>query len=70
MPQVNRKERYLKRLAALEEDRRSFDPHWRELGEFILPRRTRFLDAGDERNRGTKRHQKIINNSAPWPCAC
>lgn len=38
-----------------------FDAHWRELGDFLLPRRTRFW-TGD-RNRGDKRNQNIIDST-------
>lgn len=38
-----------------------FDPHWKELDEYLLPRRTRFW-TGDK-NRGDKRNQKIINST-------
>lgn len=40
----------------------SFKPHLRELGEYILPRRTRFLV--DDVNKGDKRSGKIINSTA------
>lgn len=46
----------------LEFERASFIAHWRDLGEYILPRRTRFF-VGDA-NRGDRRNQKIINSSA------
>lgn len=48
-------------LAALRAERSSFDAHWRELSEFILPRRARFTTF--EVNRGTKVHQKIIDST-------
>jgi hypothetical protein len=38
-----------------------FDAHWRELGDFFMPRRTRFW-VGD-RNRGDKRNQNIIDST-------
>jgi hypothetical protein len=48
--------------AALKTERSSFDPHWSELAEFILPRRSRF--SLSDRNRGERRSQAIID-SAP-----
>ena len=55
------KDRYDKRLAALKNRRSSYDGHWRELGENILPRRMRF---DRSTNRGSKKSSKIINNTA------
>lgn len=46
----------------LETERSSWTPHWRDLADFILPRRVRFNVT--DRNRGDKRNQKIINNTA------
>ena len=43
-------------------ERSSFDSHYRDLGENILPRRLRF-DLS-ENNRGDKRHNNIYDNSA------
>ena len=43
----------------LVQERSSFESHWRELGEQFAPRRVRFLQT--DRNRGDKRHGKIIN---------
>jgi hypothetical protein len=51
-----------KRRAALELERSTFLTHWRELSEFILPRRARFVTS--DNNRGEKRHQKIIDSTA------
>lgn len=46
--------------ASLKKERQSWEPYWRDLSDFILPRRSRFLT--NQRNRGDKRNQKIINN--------
>lgn len=43
-------------------ERSSFDEHWRDIGDYIKPRRIRF-DISDV-NKGDKRNQKIINNTA------
>jgi hypothetical protein len=57
-----KRDRYAKIAAALWSERSSFDSHWRELGDWLLPRRTRFW-SGD-RNRGDKRNQNIIDSTA------
>lgn len=49
-----------KRKTALVNERSSFIPHYKELSEFFWPRRGRFTLS--DRNRGEKRHQKIINS--------
>ena len=45
---------YRRRLKALEQERQSWETHWKELGEMFLPRRTRFLS--DRVSDGGKRH--------------
>ena len=48
---------FRRRLAALEEERkRGWEPHWRSLAANFMPRRARFLDAGEETNRGDRRN--------------
>jgi Bacteriophage head to tail connecting protein len=44
--------------------RSSFDAHWRELSDFLRPRRSRFFSS--DRNRGDKRNQNIIDSSASF----
>jgi len=61
MPLTPKRDRYEQMRAQFWSDRSSFDAHWRELGDFILPRRTRFW-TGD-RNRGDKRNQNIYDSS-------
>jgi hypothetical protein len=46
---------------AMKNERSTFEAHWRELGEYFLPRRTRFTTT--DRNKGDKRNQKIINSA-------
>jgi hypothetical protein len=53
------RQRLNKLAAQLKNARTSYDAHWRELGEHFAPRRTRFYV--EDRNRGDKRHGKIIN---------
>jgi hypothetical protein len=43
-------------------ERSSFDSHWRDIADFIRPRRARFQVS--ETNRGDKKNQKIINSKA------
>jgi Bacteriophage head to tail connecting protein len=44
----------------LKTERSSFDAHWSELAEFILPRRSRFSIS--DKNRGERRSQSIIDS--------
>lgn len=46
----------------LEAERSSFVSHWRDLSDFILPRRTRFFLS--DANKGDRRSQKIIDSTA------
>lgn len=46
----------------LENERSSFIGHWRDLGDYILPRRPRFTVS--ETNQGNKKNQKIIDSTA------
>jgi hypothetical protein len=57
-----RRDRYTQLRASLLSERASFDSHWKELGDWMVPRRTRF-QSGD-RNRGDKRNQNIIDSTA------
>jgi len=54
-------DRYRQLRASLEEQRTSFVAHWRDLADFILPRRLRVNP--DERNRGEKRNQNIVDST-------
>src|SRR3990167_7102443 len=48
--------------AALENERTSFMSHWRDLSDYILPRRSRFTV--QDVNRGDRRNLKIIDSTA------
>lgn len=49
---------YLRRLKRLEQERkRGWEAHWRDLSRNFLPRRARFLDAGEETNNGESRNR-------------
>ena len=53
---------YNKRLEALRSERSSFIPLWRELSDYHLAHRGRFLTS--DRNKGYKRNTKQINNTS------
>lgn len=53
---------YNKRLEALRSERSTFIPYYRELSDYILAHRGRFLTS--DRNKGNKRNTKQINNTA------
>ncbi|EGT4949784.1 phage tail protein [Cronobacter sakazakii] len=56
------KEQLTKQLGMLEQERTTFEPHWRELSDFIIPRGSRFLTS--EANRGDRRNNKIVDPTA------
>lgn len=49
-----------RRWASLKNERSSWDSHWREIGEVLLPRSGRW--ALSDRNKGDKRHNKIYDS--------
>ncbi|EIS7832017.1 phage tail protein [Salmonella enterica] len=56
------KEQLLKQVAFLNNDRSSFEPHWRELSDFINPRGSRFLVT--DVNRNDRRNSKTVDPTA------
>lgn len=56
------RQRYEILRVSLENERSSFLTHWRDLGDFILPRRPRFTLS--DTNRGERRNQRIIDSTA------
>lgn len=56
------KEQLQKQQVQLTNDRSSFDPHWRELSDFINPRGSRFLVT--DVNRDDRRNTKIVDPTA------
>lgn len=52
----------LARWAQLQNERASWMAHWREISECLLPRSGRFFVT--DRNRGDKRYNKILDNTA------
>lgn len=57
-----KRQRYEKLRGQLDQERQSFVGHWRDLGDFILPRRPRWTL--QDVNRGERRNQKIIDSTA------
>ena len=55
-------EYYNKQLSQMDLERQSFIAHYKDLQEFVSPRRGRFFE--QDRNKGEKRHQSIINGIA------
>lgn len=52
-----------RRLGALERERQSWFQHWRELSDFILPRRGQFLGLPGQSDRGRKVNGKILDST-------
>src|SRR6185369_8618956 len=50
-------------LQALREERMSFWLHWREIAEYLLPRRYRFLVIPNKATRGSPINQRIIDET-------
>ncbi len=59
---ATRRDRYDALRSALWTERSTFDSHWRDLAEFVKPRRARWQSS--DRNQGQKTNQKIINSTA------
>lgn len=59
--QTGEKSRLERRRGALDRERESWIAHWRELADYVLPRRARFLS--NERNRGEKINQKLLDST-------
>jgi hypothetical protein len=63
---LTKRQRFQILRSQLSEERSSFEPFWRDLGDFILPMRPRWFVS--DANKGTRKNQKIINSTATW-CA-
>jgi len=61
MELLTQRQRDISLRAQLEFERTSFIAHWRELAEYILPRRPRWFTS--DTNRGERRNQKIIDGT-------
>jgi hypothetical protein len=55
------KDRALARWSALKSERSSWDTHWREISDYLLPRSGRFYVS--DRNRGGRRHNNIYDST-------
>lgn len=64
MNDLSKREYYQRTLGALKTERSSFENHWRDLGDYILPRRLRFFVS--DRNKGDRRTQRIIDSTASF----
>lgn len=60
MAEPSLRQRYLKRDAALRNERASYIDHYRDISDLLLPRRSRFL--ATEANKGSKKNTRIINS--------
>ena len=52
-----------RRIAALRSERNTWLTHWRDLADYILPRRGRFLVTPNSSSRGDQRNQRIIDST-------
>jgi hypothetical protein len=57
-----RRDYVLRRHASMKQERQSYEPQWREISDYIAPRRGRFLV--NDTNDGKKRYNNIIDNTA------
>lgn len=53
------REKYDRRLVQLKNERETFVAHWKDINQYLLPRRGRFMTS--DVNKGDKRNQKIID---------
>jgi len=61
---VTRRQRYEIARNSMWQERVTHDAHFRDLADFICPRRPRFFSS--DRNRGDRRNQKIIDSTATF----
>lgn len=59
--ELSKRSQYMVRKGALWLERSSWFEHWREISDNLLPRSGRFF--ATDRNKGQKRHNKIINST-------
>lgn len=53
-----------RRLSALKTERSSFESHWRDIADHLLPRRSRFQTS--DYNKGSKKNDKIIDSTGTY----
>jgi hypothetical protein len=51
----------MQQWTALKQERQSWESHWRELSDYFLPRRSKFISR-ERRRQGAKKNDKIINS--------
>jgi len=61
---ITKREQYQRTYAALWDEKSSFDATWRELADFVKPKRLRAYTS--DRNKGDRRNQKIIDSTATF----
>ena len=55
---------YTSRLGALDRERTSYWPTWKDIAQHFAPRRGRFLPGtGDQGRRGSRRDHRVIDNT-------
>jgi hypothetical protein len=64
MAPESRRKRFNTLWSQMKTERSSFDSHWRDLSDFILPRRAQF--SLTDMNRGEKKNQNIIDGTATF----
>lgn len=52
------------RMISLRNDRMSWWTHWREIADYLIPRRYKWLITPNQGNRGSPINQRIVNNTA------
>jgi len=58
----NQRKQFDRRLGAMRTERESWMPHWRDIADYLLPRRGKFLTSNQsEANKGDKRNGKIVD---------
>jgi hypothetical protein len=61
---LSKRQEYELVRSALWSERTTFDAHWRDLSDFILPRRSRWYTT--DRNKGDRRNLKIIDSTGSF----
>ena len=61
---TSQRKQFDRRLAALRNEREGWMPHWRDIADYLLPRRGKFLTLQTgEANKGDKRNGKIVDET-------
>jgi hypothetical protein len=65
MAEESQTKRWRKRLNQLRNEQSDWRSHWKEIVEYLLPRKGRYLDGqnSSQDNDGTKKHGKILNGT-------